>query len=120
MAKRKAIFEMEELNRNNNKFKELQSTLASKLGVEDLQKLIIEQKLTIDKQNREILSQALDISNMKEQIAVLSNSINILISRCDEQEQYTRKQFLKLKSIKKHRNEPPNVWSKSVFEVCKN
>jgi len=117
-ATRKATSEMEELI--DRKFKELQLTLASKQGIEDLRKLIIEQNLTIDKQNQEILAQAQDISNMKDQIAVLSNSVNILKSRCDDQEQYSRRQCLRLKGIKKDRSETPDSCVKKVVEVCEN
>lgn len=124
-ATRKVASNIEELI--NRKFRELETTVASKEGIEDLKLLIMEQNEKIEKQNLEILSlkatvlsQEKNLSNMNDKIAVLSNSIDVLKKQSDNQEQYSRRYCLRVKGIEKENYETPNTCIDKVVKVCKN
>jgi uncharacterized coiled-coil protein SlyX len=108
-ATRKSYTDMEELI--ERKFKELELTLASKKGIEDLKLLITNQNQKIERQNREI-------SNMKDQIGVMSSSISTLKKQLDHQEQYSRRYCLRIKGIENERNETSDVCIQKVIKVC--
>lgn len=88
-------------------FKELCTTLAN-------------QKLEIDSLNVKVTRNDLKISQLEDKVAVLTASVNAMKSHADNNEQYSRRQCLRINGIPKEDNESSNKCVDKVIDLCKN
>ena len=123
MATTRQFSSMEEMI--NGKLNDLEKSLASKKGLDELKSLILEQNEKIERQFQEIATlkttvstQAKEISNLNDKLAVLSSSISTLKKQSDHQEQYSRRYCLRIKGIEKEGNETPDICVDKVVKVC--
>lgn len=101
-----------------NKFKEVMENMASKANIEDLKLLILEQNVIISKQKEDITNLKNDLSNTQDKVAILSHTVENLKKMCDSQEQYSRRSCLRIKGIKKDKDETSAMCVQKVIDVC--
>jgi len=104
----------------------LEQTLASKKCIEDLKALIVqqnaiiqEQQHRIDEMNNIVQSQSNEINILNDKVAVLNSSVEHLKHITDCQEQYSRRNCLRIVGIKKDRDETSDQCVEKVLGVCK-
>ena len=94
------------------------SVLASKESIEDLRALIIKQNTIIESLREDVSNQEALISKMNDKIAVLSNTVDVLKSQQDNQEQYSRRYCLRVTGIPKEDDESSKTCVEKVIKVC--
>ena len=74
----------------------------------------------IARQDEEIMSLRSDISKLDDKVAVLTNALDAVCNKADNNEQYSRRYCLQINGIPTEKYEKASDCVKKVTEVCRN
>ena len=129
----KSVTDMDKLDEKfDEKFNEKFELLASKECINELKQLIVNQNKKIDKLNDTITAQDKKIKDLEKtvtshesminilngRIAVLSSAVDYLKTSSEQQEQYSRRNCLRINGVEKAQNETADDCLEKVQNIC--